>query len=135
MQKMVAVGDFDILAHMDVVKRYGFDNYGRFQPELHEREIRAVLITLAERELALEVNTSTLRRPVGETSPESTILRWFYEEGGKYVTLGSDAHHTEHVGFGLEHAMKNVREAGFTELTRFKQREPDLFDFEAGPRV
>jgi len=135
MQKMVAEGDFDILAHMDVVKRYGFDKYGGFDPALYEGEIRAVLKTLAERGLSLEINTSTLRRPVGETSPGSTILGWFKQEGGRHVTLGSDAHHTEHVGFGLHHALDNVQEAGFTQLTGYEQRVPYLFDIEGGPRA
>jgi histidinol-phosphatase (PHP family) len=134
MQKLVADGDFDILAHMDVVKRYGFDNYGNFEPDRYEAEIRTVLRTASERGLAIEVNTSTLRRPIGETSPGSKLLRWFREEGGLHVTLGSDAHHTEHVGFGLERALKNLKDAGFSQLTGFEKREPYLFDIEAGPR-
>jgi histidinol-phosphatase (PHP family) len=132
LQKMVAQADFDILAHMDVVKRYGYDTYGGFDPTHYEGELRAVLSTVAERGKAIEVNTSTLRRPVGETSPGSTILRWFHEEGGRHVTLGSDAHHTEHVGFGLQHALNNVKSAGFTQLTGFDQRKPYLFEIENG---
>lgn len=135
MHKMVAEGEFDILAHMDVVKRYGFDRYGAFDPALYESEIRLVLKTLADRGLALEVNTSTLRRPVGQTSPGITILGWFKQEGGRHVTLGSDAHHPEHVAFGLQHALDNVRAAGFTQLTGFEHREPYLFDIEGGPRA
>ncbi|MGD8553132.1 MAG: histidinol-phosphatase [Anaerolineales bacterium] len=135
MQKMVAEGDFDIIAHMDVVKRYGFDNYGEFEPDHYEREIRAVLRIATDRGLAIEVNTSTLRRPVGETSPARKILRWFREEGGQHVTLGSDAHQTEHVGFGLDRALQNLKEAGFSQLTGFERRKPYLFDIEAGPRA
>jgi histidinol-phosphatase (PHP family) len=135
MQVMAAEGDFDILAHMDVVKRYGYDKYGEFDPSLYEAEIRAVLKIAAERELAVEVNTSTLRRPVGETSPGTLILRWFHEEGGRHVTLGSDAHHVEHVGFGLQHALSNLQDAGFTQLTGFEKRQAYLFELEGGPRA
>lgn len=135
MRKMVSEGDFDILAHMDVVKRYGFDTYGEFDPAHYEAEIRAVLQVVAERGLAIEVNTSTLRRPVAETSPGRRILRWFYEQGGRHVTLGSDAHHTEHVGSGLQRALINLQEAGFQQLTGFKQRKAYLFDIEGGPRA
>ncbi|MGD8632212.1 MAG: histidinol-phosphatase HisJ family protein [Anaerolineales bacterium] len=133
MQRMVSEGEFDILAHMDVVKRYGYENYGSFDPQRYEKDIRAVLKTLSERGMAMEVNTSTLRRPVGETSPGITILRWFYEEGGKHVTMGSDAHHTEHVGYGLQRSMSNLQQAGFTRLTAYKRRSPHPFEFEAGP--
>lgn len=135
LKKMVTVGDFDILAHMDIVKRYGFDTYGDFDPGQFEAEIRAVLKIAAERGLAIEVNTSTLRRPVSRTSPGQKILRWFYEEGGEHVALGSDAHHTEDVGSGLHHALTNLRAAGFTKLTRFERRKAKVFDVEGDSLV
>lgn len=133
LEKMVTEGDFDILAHMDVVKRYGFDNYGSFDPSAYEQEIRAVLRIAAQRGLAIEVNTSTLRRPVAETAPDLPILRWFHEEGGQHVTLGSDAHHVEHVGYGLQQALNNLQKAGFTQLTGFELRQAYLFDIEGEP--
>lgn len=132
MQRMVSEGEFDILAHMDVVKRYGYDNYGAFDPVRYEQEIRPILKTLSERGMALEVNTSTLRRSVKDTSPGVTILRWFFEEGGRHVTMGSDAHHPDQVGNGLQYAMNQLKDAGFSHLTAFKDRKPHLVDMQAG---
>jgi len=119
-------GDFDILAHMDIPKRYGFDAYGGFEPRDFEEQVRAVLSELARRDRALEVNSGTLRRPVTETSPGATILGWFREEGGRLVTFGSDAHYAEHVGFGADHVTRQLKAAGFTEFARFEQRKPQL---------
>ena len=129
--QMVRQGDFDILAHMDVVKRYGFDNYGQFHPDEYEEEIRAVLRAAAKRGLAIEINTSTLRRSVGQTSPAPLILEWFREEGGENITLGSDAHHAEHVGYGLHHAIESVLKAGFNHLTGFKRRQAYVIEIES----
>jgi histidinol-phosphatase (PHP family) len=122
--KMAANGDFDILAHMDVVKRYGFDAYGVYDPNQYEREIREVLRICATRGIALEVNTAPLRRPINQIAPSSVILPWFREEGGRWVTLGSDAHLTAHVGFGLDVAMSFLRSAGFEDLASFESRNP-----------
>lgn len=122
--KMVSEADFDILAHMDVVKRYGFDIYGVYDPLQFESEIRDILSICAKRGLALEVNASPLRRPVQQIAPSPVILSWFREEGGRWVTIGSDAHHTEHVGFGLDSAMSFLRSAGFEHLTAFESRNP-----------
>jgi histidinol-phosphatase (PHP family) len=127
--RMVEIGDFDILGHFDVVKRYGFEHYGDFQPERHEPMIRHILRLLAERDLAIEINTSTLRRSIQQPSPSFRILEWFREEGGQFVTLGSDAHTTQDVGFGLR-AMKNmVATAGFKGLARYKNRKISSVDF------
>ncbi len=122
--EMAANGDFDILAHMDVVKRYGFDAYGVYEPLEFESEIRDVLRICVSRGIALEVNTAPLRRPVNQISPSDVILSWFREEGGQWVTLGSDAHLTQHVGFGLESAIKFLRSAGFEKLASFESRNP-----------
>lgn len=124
LHRMIQVAEFDILAHLDIVKRYGFDHYGPFDPRLYEEEIRSVLRACANRNLALEVNTSTLRRSIRELSPTKTILTWFREEGGRWITLGSDAHAPGHVGFGLEQAILAIQEAGFAYLATYKDREP-----------
>ncbi len=120
--QMAADADFDILAHMDVVKRLGFDVYGQYHAERYEPEIRLVLHTLAERGLALEINTGQLRRPVGESSPASPVLEWFHQEGGRWVTLGSDAHQPDHIGFRLQSAAESARAAGFEHVAWFEQR-------------
>ncbi|HEY48313.1 MAG: hypothetical protein AMJ88_13725 [Anaerolineae bacterium SM23_ 63] len=122
--KMIAHAEFDILAHIDVVKRYGFDAYGMYDPRQFESEIRDVLRICATRGIALEVNTAPLRRPVNQTSPSAVTLSWFREEGGRRVTLGSDAHLTEHVGFGLDSVMSILRSVGFENLASFESRNP-----------
>ena len=122
--KMVAHADFDILAHLDFIKRFGFDTYGMYDPFQFESEIRDVLRICATRGFALEVNTAPLRRPVNQIAPSAVILSWFREEGGRWVTLGSDAHLSEHVGFGLESAMSFLRSAGFEDLASFESRHP-----------
>ncbi len=129
LERMVETGDFDILAHFDVVKRYGYEHYGDFHPERHETTIRRILRLLADRKLALEINTSTLRRSVLQPSPDLTILEWFREEGGQLVTLGSDAHTTQDVGFGLQAMNSMVIAAGFKGLARYKNRKIAGVDF------
>ncbi len=121
---MVEQADFDIVAHMDVVKRYGSVYFGPLHPPDYEDQIRRILRRCAERGLALEINTSTTRRSVREPSPSGLILKWYAQEGGNWVTLGSDAHHPDIVGDGLEAALATVYAAGFERLARFEARNP-----------
>jgi histidinol-phosphatase (PHP family) len=126
LERLVNEGEFDILAHFDVVKRYGYEHYGSFEPQQFEETIRPILRRLAQRELALEINTSTLRRSIQEPSPDRMILAWFLEEGGRWVTLGSDAHASQDLGFGLIDMSSMVLSTGFAGLARYESRKPSI---------
>jgi histidinol-phosphatase (PHP family) len=131
---MVQDGRCDILAHVDIIKRYGFDFYGPFKPEVYEPEIRSVLRACAHSGIALEINTSTLRRPVGQTSPDKRIVAWYLEEGGRAITLGSDAHDPRTVAYGLEGIMRWLPELGVEHLASFTARQAQLIDLQDGRR-
>ncbi|MEW6569163.1 MAG: histidinol-phosphatase HisJ family protein [Chloroflexota bacterium] len=122
--RVAMAGGFDILAHMDALKRYGVERYGPYDPRRYEADIRAVLRACAESDLALEINTSSLRRSIRETSPAQLVLTWFRQEGGRWVTVGSDAHLPEHVGFGLEQCLDTIHAAGFESVACFERRRP-----------
>jgi histidinol-phosphatase (PHP family) len=124
LHQLVLQNSINILAHVDIVKRYGFEHYGPYDPESHETELRSLLRSCAERDIAVEINTSTLRRSIMEPSPTYKILSWFREEGGNWVTLGSDAHEPDQVGFGLEKALKAVSMAGFESLASYERLVP-----------
>lgn len=110
-------GLFDTLGHLDVVKRY-LHPYVSTQaladaPELYEPILRA----LVNSGTALEVNTSGLRHPVGETYPSAAIVQRFRALGGRAVTIGSDAHRAGHFAWGLEDGYQYAIDAGFEAIT------------------
>ena len=84
-------GFFDSLAHIDYIARYSEKINKRFHYRNYPREFDALLKALADRGLALEINTSRLGddSAIGQLTP---IYKRFGELGGKYVTIGSDAH-------------------------------------------
>jgi histidinol-phosphatase (PHP family) len=130
--EMVQESKCDIVAHADIVKRYGFDHYGPFHPQQYEAEIRAVLRACAVSGMALEINTSTLRRPIKQPSPNKEIVRWFYEEGGRHITLGSDAHHPDQIAYGLEAIVHWLPETGFDHLASYTLRQPQAVPLAGG---
>jgi histidinol-phosphatase (PHP family) len=130
LERLVDEGEFDILAHFDVVKRYGYEYYGTYQPEDYHEPIRRILRRLADRGQALEINTATLRRSIQRPSPDAILLQWFREEGGRSITLGSDAHSPQEVGFGLSSMRMMVQSAGFTGLAQYENRQCTIVDFD-----
>lgn len=133
LQRMVELGDFHILGHIDIVKRLGFEHYGDFQVDAYEEMIRPILKIISSRNLALEVNTVTLRRSIQEPSPNSQILEWFLEEGGRWISLGSDAHKVEDVGANLDDAIRMINSAGFKEIVSFTAGRPTPIELSESP--
>jgi histidinol-phosphatase (PHP family) len=110
-------GLFDALGHLDVVKRYLHPFVTKealaAASELYEPILRA----LVDSGTALEINTSGLRHPVGETYPSAAVVRRFREMGGRAVTVGSDAHRAEQFGWGLADGYDYAVDGGFDALT------------------
>lgn len=123
--KAVKFGYFDVLGHLDVIKRFGETLFQPLKPNEYYGEIRRIIEGVIKREMALEVNTSGLYHPVREIYPSSYILKLYRELGGTLLTLGSDAHNPADVGRGFEQAMKLITLEKFYQLTIFQNRIPE----------
>lgn len=115
---------FDVLCHLDLVKRYTQRYFQTFDIRSHSDLIDEILRACIEAELALEVNLSTLRQSLPEPSPPDWVLRRYLELGGEAVTLGSDAHRPEDVGAGFTEGVALLRSVGCRCLRLFKNRMP-----------
>lgn len=116
---------FDTLAHLTYPMRY-IVQAGRNEIELSRYAdiIDEIFKTLIANGKALEINTSGLRQPIGKTMPTEDFVRRFKELGGEYLTLGSDAHFTEHVGAGIDEGYAIAERCGFEYVTYFENRKP-----------
>ena len=122
LNEIAEIGDFDCIGHMDLIKRYAAEQGYQIRIEDEEETVRKILRTLVERKKGLEVNTSGIRQKVGECFPSEIILKWYVEEGGKFATVGSDAHCGRNVGEGLTEADKLLNKVGFLHVDRFRSR-------------
>jgi histidinol-phosphatase (PHP family) len=121
--EMIEGGGFNIMSHMDVIKRRGFDVYGRFDIREYEEWVRPVLAACIRKGIAPEINTSALRMSVQQAHPTLEVIQWYREMGGELLSIGSDAHSPQQLGFGLDQALTIARDAGFTHLTRYASRK------------
>ncbi len=98
---------FGVLAHCDYPRRYWpTERVGTYREADFEEHYRAVFAALAPTERALEVNT---KAPLASVE----LIRWWWQEGGKAVSFGSDAHRPDRVGDQFEVAVHIVEAAGF----------------------
>ena len=112
------------LAHIDYIARNAtFDDpelsYGDFTDD-----IDAVLRALIETETVIEINTRRLGTPRGikELAP---IYRRYHELGGRYVTIGSDAHVPAGVGrhYACAHELAHAFDL---QVVTFRERKMQL---------
>ena len=109
------------LAHIDYIARNAtFENpelsYGDFTDD-----IDAVLRALVETETVIEINTRRLAAPRGikELAP---VYRRYHELGGRYVTIGSDAHVPAGVGRHYDRA-RALACAFDLQIVTFRERK------------
>jgi histidinol-phosphatase (PHP family) len=113
-------GMFDILAHPDLVKVWGS---GAPLPERDPRFYYELAMEgIADSEVAVEVSTAGLRKPVAEIYPARAFLEMSLE-AGRPVALSSDAHLPEQLGYEYDRALELLEGLGVTELAVFEGRE------------
>jgi histidinol-phosphatase (PHP family) len=116
---MLGHGGFQILGHLDVVKKESAP--GTFDPRRWEREIRAVLQACIDSGAAVDINAKGLFATPQEIYPSETVLRWYREMGGEKIALGSDSHQPADFA-RLRKSLALAKAVGFTESARFEAR-------------
>lgn len=114
--RLAASGTVDVLAHVDVVKKYGYR-----LPEEPVDLYRRVVEAAASSGTAVEISSQGLRYPVGEIYPSPLLLQMFHDAGVP-ITLASDAHDPDGAGWGHDEVVAAARAAGYRERLRFHKR-------------
>ena len=115
---------FDVLGHLDLAKRYSVRFCGTHDLHAHADLVDEILRTCIAADLAPEINTSTLRQGLDEPMPAEWVVGRYVELGGRYITLGSDAHTSGNIGADLPRAARMIQDAGLRHLSVFRGREP-----------
>jgi histidinol-phosphatase (PHP family) len=112
-------GMFDIMAHPDLVKVWGDERPApRGDPRhYYEPAIEGFL----DGNVAVEVSTAGLRKPVGEIYPSRAFLEMVVD-AGLPVALSSDAHVPDDLGYHYDEALELLEEVGIRELCVFEGR-------------
>ena len=113
-------GMFEVLAHPDLVKIWGRESP---PPGGDLRRFYDVAMDgIAESDVAIEVSTAGLRKPVGEIYPSAGFLEMCLE-AGRPVALSSDAHGPNDLGYRYDEAIELLGSMGVSELATFDRRE------------
>ncbi|MEA2422833.1 MAG: histidinol-phosphatase family [Thermoleophilaceae bacterium] len=116
-------GLFDILGHPDLVKVWGQsapvpDRDPRFYYEL-------AMDGIADSDVAIEVSTAGLRKPIGEIYPARPFLEMCLE-AGRPVSLSSDAHTPNDLAYRYDEAVEFLGSVGVEQIAVFEGRQRRL---------
>ncbi len=108
---------FDIHAHPDLAKKFGFRPEGDLS-----RYYAPAVEALAETGGAYEISTAGLHKEVGEMYPARRFVEMAFEAGVPIV-ISSDSHRPGEVGRDFEKAVALAWECGYRETLRYRGRQ------------
>jgi histidinol-phosphatase (PHP family) len=126
MEEMVEQIDFDVLGHLDYPAKYLINQNISFDLMDYKEQIAEILKLIIKKGKGIEVNTSGYRSKMERTLPDFDILKLYKDLGGEIITIGSDAHHLHHIGFGIEEGLELIISAGFHYLSIFEGRKAKM---------
>lgn len=115
--------NFDVLGHLDYIDRY-FDDYSVI-PKYDDYYylVECILKLIIENGKGIEVNTAGVRYGLGYFHPKIQILKLYKDLGGEIITIGSDSHTPENIGYEYKTVEKMLKELGFKFIHIFKERK------------
>jgi len=103
---------------LDLPKKFGHRPSDRDLKEMAQ----PALDRIAAAGMALEINSSGLRKPVHEIYPSALLLS-LAKERDIPICFGSDAHRPEEVGWQFDAALALARSVGYTHAMQFRRRQ------------
>ena len=120
--QMVESGNFNIIGHFDLPKKFGY--YPSSMDKINKL-ILEVFSIASGKNMAIELNTSGLRKPVKEIYPSAEILKLAHK-CNLMITLGSDSHAPNEVAANFADAVSLAKSTGYTHICSFDKRMPKL---------
>lgn len=117
-----AYKDYSVLGHMDLIKRY--DKAGIYPFEKVKPIIAEILKIVIADGKGIEVNTSSRRYGLNDSTPSQELLCLYRDLGGKIVTIGSDSHAPAHLGTYIVDAKEQLKALGFQNFYTYTKMEP-----------
>lgn len=121
-QLVTSYKDYSVLAHMDLVRRYLDKEVDMF--EYSKDKVEQILRMVIEDNKGIEINTSSFRYGINGLTPSIEILKLYHDLGGTIITIGSDSHKPEHLGFHINESKKLLKDIGFKHFCTFDKMNP-----------
>jgi histidinol-phosphatase (PHP family) len=119
---------FDVMAHPDLIKKYT----GQLTPpvpfDCYRHSVEPFITALINHRIGIEVNTKGLKLAVNEAYPSMQFLELYLAMTKScgldpIITLGSDAHKVDDLGYGVRDMVGILSRLGVGEVMSFEVRK------------
>lgn len=109
-------GKVDTIAHLTYMYRYCALSGNHYDLTQHAEKAEKLFKKMISRDIALELNVSTLWKGLGFTLPDRDFLSIYRDCGGRLITLGTDSHGAAHIGECVEDGFSLLRSVGLNDI-------------------
>lgn len=118
--------DYSVLGHLDLIVRY--DKMGVYPFRNVKHYVEEILTEVIKNGKGIEINTSSKRYGLADSTPSREILQMYHDMGGKILTLGSDSHVPAHLGSHMEESKALLKDIGFQSFCTYEKMRPVFHD-------
>jgi len=116
-EKIISSKLFNIVGHMDLIKKFGHRPHKDFSSTIEK-----IAILASKSNTVIEINTSGLLKPVKEIYPSYKIIKILFEKNVP-ITIGSDTHNPEFFAYGYEKVLEEIKKIGYKKISGFSKRK------------
>lgn len=119
-------GKFCTLSHLTFPLRFISGDFGGHEVDMsrYTAIIDKILDVIIKSNIALEVNSSGIRKGLHVPMPSAEYIKRYFDKGGRLITVGSDAHRVEDVGADIPKCLDMLRDIGYNEICVFSKKRP-----------
>ncbi len=119
-------GRFCSLSHLTFPLRFISGDFGGHVVDMsrYSAIVDKILDTIISKDIAMEVNSSGIRKGLHVPMPSAEYIQRYYDKGGRMITIGSDAHRVEDVGADIPECLAMLKKIGYNEICVFSRKQP-----------
>lgn len=118
--------EYNVYGHLDYIFRYGKNKAANFDIKDYADIFREIFKTIVYDGKGIEINTGSLYKNLSFPHPHRDILKMYKEAGGEIITVGSDAHTPQYIGYGFDVARSILMAEGFKYYCTFSKQKPEF---------
>lgn len=122
-KSLKAFESYSVLGHLDLYLRYK-PELGKISLKDYKEIVIEIYKHLIQRGKGIEINSGGHRYGIGQNNPHDQLLRLYKEMNGEIITLGSDAHSPEYLGYKYEENIEKIKSIGFKYICTFEKMKP-----------